>query len=92
MSTVNIHQVKLKTRKEMERTIPRERLGWWHDVCPGGRLTLRDATEADLNRCHLREGSSRNPADYLCELPKDGSLVFKAAIAHMATYQVPVTA
>ena len=48
VAIVNIHQVTLKSRKEMERTIPRERLGWWHDVCPGQHMTLRDATSADL--------------------------------------------
>lgn len=87
--TINVHQVKLKTRKEMERTIPREKLGWWHDVCPGQRLTLRDATEADIARCTTRKGSSTNPADYLCELPDDGSLVNKLAIASMSTYAIP---
>ncbi|HBO82073.1 hypothetical protein [Cupriavidus sp. UBA2534] len=88
-ATANIHQVKLKTRKEMERTIPREKLGWWHDVCPGQRLTLRDATEADIARCMMRKGSSLDPADYLCELGEDGSLVNKLAIDSMHTYAVP---
>lgn len=87
---MNIHHVKLKSRREMERTIPREKLGWWHDVCPGERLVLRDARDSDLARCILREGSSRNPSDYLCELPESGSLVFKAAIAHMTTIEMPV--
>ena len=90
-TSVNIHQVKLKNRREMERTIPRGQLGWWHDVCPGQRLTPRDATAADVARCMLREGTSRNPADYFCELPANGSLVSKLAIAHITTYAVPVT-
>lgn len=88
--TVNIHQVKLKTRKEMERTIPRERWGWWHDVCPGQHMTLRDATAADLARCSLKSGSSMQPQDYLCELPEDGSLIHRDALQHCRTFAVPV--
>ncbi|VFR80939.1 hypothetical protein RAN3_2491 [plant metagenome] len=88
-ASVNIHSVKLKTRKEMEATIPRERLGWWHDVCPGQQMMLRDATEADLARCMLRNKDSAKPEDYLCELPADGSLVSKAALKHCRTIRVP---
>ena len=76
-----IYTAKLKTRKQMERDIPRNELGWWHDVCPGQTLELRDATEADLARCHLREGTSKDPADYLCETFENGSLVSRKAVA-----------
>lgn len=76
-----IYTAKLKTRREMERDIPRNELGWWHDVCPGQTLELRDATEEDLARCHLREGVSRDPAHYLCENFERGSLVSRKAIA-----------
>jgi hypothetical protein len=76
-----IYTAKLKTRKEMDRTIQRGLLGWWHDVCPGQTLEVRDATAADLARCSLREGSSMDPADYLCENFDRGSLVLREAIA-----------
>lgn len=76
-----IYTAKLKTRKEMERDIPRNELGWWHDVCPGQTLELRDATADDLARCSLGEGRSRDPAEYLCENFERGSLVSRKAIA-----------
>lgn len=76
-----IYTAKLKTRKEMERTIQTGLLGWWHDVCPGQTLELRDATHEDLARCSLKPASSRDPADYLCENFDRGSLVLKQAIA-----------
>jgi hypothetical protein len=76
-----IYTAKLKTRKEMERTIQRGLLGWWHDVCPGQTLEVRDATAADLARCSLKEASSRDPADYVCENFERGSLVLREAIA-----------
>lgn len=75
-----VYLAKLKSRTEMERTIPRNDLGWWHDVSPGGTLVLRNATEADLARCTLREGTSRNPDDYLCETCEKGSLVNRKAV------------
>jgi hypothetical protein len=84
-SVVNIHQVKLKSRKEMDRTIPRERMGWWRDVSPSERMVLRDATVADLARCHLRDGDTRSPEDFLCELPADGSLVSREALEFCRT-------
>ncbi len=90
--TMNIHQVKLKTRKQMERTIPRERLGWWHDVCPGERMVLRDATAADLVRCIRKEGDTRGPESFLCELPANGSLISLDAIATRYTVAVPIPA
>jgi hypothetical protein len=76
-----IYLAKLKTRKEMERDIPRHDLGWWHDVCPGQTLELRDATAADLARCSLRDRASKDPADYLCETFETGSLVHRKAVA-----------
>ncbi|MFQ1084919.1 hypothetical protein [Bordetella trematum] len=88
----NVHLVKLKSRKEMEATIPRDHLGWWHDVCPGQHMTLRDATADDLARCTLNGNRSKNPADYLCELPATGSLISKAAIKHCSTYAIEAIA
>ena len=76
-----IYTAKLKTRREMDRTIQRGLLGWWYDVCPGKKLELREATHEDIARCSLREGSSRDPADYLCENFDRGSLVLREAIA-----------
>lgn len=76
-----IYSAKLKTRKEMERTIQQGLLGWWYDVCPGQTLEVRDATAADLARCSLRDRDSANPADYLCENFERGSLVHRDAVA-----------
>lgn len=43
------YTAKLKTRAQIDREIPRERQGWWRDVCPGKTLfNLRDATAEDL--------------------------------------------
>lgn len=78
---MNVYKARLKTRKEMDATIPREDMGWWHDVCPGETLTLRDATAEDISRCHLKEHSSRDPADYFCEPSQHGALVNKVAVA-----------
>ncbi|ABO59840.1 hypothetical protein BSFA1_80710 (plasmid) [Burkholderia sp. SFA1] len=80
MNPPRIFRAKLKSRREMERDIPRNALGWWHDVCPGKTLYLRDATERDLARCIRNPGTSIEPTDYWCELPEDGSLVNKLAI------------
>ncbi|MBN3839318.1 hypothetical protein [Burkholderia sp. Ac-20349] len=82
-----LYKATLKTRAEMERDIPRELLGWWHDVCPGATLTLRDATADDVARCTLVESASRNPADYLCENFDRGCLVNRAAIADLQEIQ-----
>lgn len=76
-----MYSAKLKTRKQLDAEEARDAKGWWYDVCPGATLQLRDATESDISRCFLREGSSRNPADYLCELPADGALVARIAIS-----------
>lgn len=79
------YTAKLKTRKQMEADIPRDRLGWWHDVCAGKTLrNLRAATKEDLQRCCMKEGSSRNPDDYLCENIPSGSLVSREAIAQLS--------
>lgn len=76
------YTAKLKTRRQMDREIPRNRLGWWYDVCPGKTLTnLREATTDDLDRCFMRVAGSRNPSDYLCENFEGGCLVSREAIA-----------
>ncbi|GAB7548728.1 hypothetical protein [Cupriavidus sp. CuC1] len=57
--------------------------------------TYRPATislESHFPRCNRKEGSSPNPADYLCELPEDGSLINRAAIAFIRTIAVPLPA
>lgn len=78
------YTAKLKTREQMERDIPRAQWGWWINVCPGETLQLRDATEEDLARCILEEGSSRNHEDYLCESkPEHGWLVLRDAVAEI---------
>jgi len=77
---MKLYRAKLKSRKRIMAEIPREQQGWWADVCPGKTLTLRDATAADLARCFINEGQSRNPADYLCEDFEGGCLVRSIAI------------
>lgn len=81
-----IYEAKLKTRQQMQRDIPRADLGWWHDVCPGQTLEVRDATAEDLARCSLREGRSRDPADYLCENIERGSLIHRKAVARLTPW------
>lgn len=76
-----IYEATLKTRKQIEAEIPREAQGWWADACPGETLELRDATEADIARCVINEGQSRDPKDYMCEPRERGALVLRAAIA-----------
>jgi hypothetical protein len=78
-----LYRATLKSRAQMRADIPVELLGWWHDVCPGVTLVLREATAADIERCHVREGTSRDPADYLCEVIPSGSLVHRSAIAEL---------
>ena len=77
----------LKTRREMEKEIPRDQWGWWKDACPGQHLLLRRATKEDLARCVLMEHHSRNSDDYMCELSPSGSLVHKVAIKHIVTME-----
>jgi hypothetical protein len=89
-ATANVHMVRFKSRKDMERDIPRERWGWWIDVSAGQRMVLRDATPADVARCILRDGDTRGPDDFFCELPANGSLVSREAVESLHTVAVPV--
>lgn len=73
----------MKSREQMERSFRYDQLGWWHDCCPGMTLTLRQATEEDLNRCWLRKTASRNPDDYMIQPIKNASLIPKKAILKM---------
>lgn len=76
------YTARLKSREQMDREIPLEQQGWWHDCCHGKTLSnLRDATAADLARCIVNEVGSRNPADYLCENIEYGWLVRRDAVA-----------
>ena len=73
----------IKQRRRIEREVPRRTQGWWADVCPGKTLQLRAASAVDIARCFIREGESRDPTDYLCELPADGALVHRSAISRL---------
>lgn len=75
-------KVILKSRFEMNKEFKKDRynLGWWHDVCPGDELEVRQATRADLARCKLDDRSSKNPRDYYCEDFENGSLINKRAV------------
>lgn len=81
------YRATLRTRANLEVQRDQEGYtdawGWWCDICPGATLTLREATDADMARCSLRGGSSRNLQDWLCELGPQGCLVSKKAIAHL---------
>lgn len=77
------YKCKLKTRKNLEKDIPRKRWGWWIDICPGKTLTLRQATASDLRRCSLSDGDERPPSAFMCELSERGSLVSKEAIEYV---------
>lgn len=81
------YRATLRTRADLEAQRDQEGYtdawGWWCDICPGATLTLREATDADMARCSLRGGSSRNLQDWLCELGPQGCLVSKKAIAHL---------
>lgn len=83
MSELKLYRAKLKTRKQIMAEIPREQQGWWADVCAGETLYLRDATEADLERCNLGASAPRNVHEYLCENIERGSLVRRIAIAEL---------
>jgi len=80
---VQTYKARLKTRAQIERDIPRVDHGWWRDVCPGRTLTLRDATQADLDRCYVQEERRQSPQDYLCEAFDGGCLVLRAAVAKL---------
>lgn len=77
------YKATLKSRTQIMTEIPREKQGWWADVCPGETLILRDATAEDIHRCCISEGQSRDPADYLCETFPRGSLVSRLAIKRL---------
>ena len=74
------YKCKLKSRKQMEKEISRDKWGWWIDICPGKTLELREATQDDLNRCILDNFENPKPEQFMCEIPKRGSLVNKEAI------------
>lgn len=80
---LQVYRCKIKSRKQIDREIPRELQGWWADVAAGQKLLLRQAVQSDLDRCNLGGKRSRNPADYMCETHTYGSLVSKVALEYM---------
>lgn len=80
---LQVYRCKIKSRKQIDREIPRELQGWWADVAAGQKLLLRRAVQSDLDRCTLGGKRSRNPADYMCETHTNGSLVSKVALEYM---------
>lgn len=91
------YSAKLKTRRQLEAIKAEhghtEAWGWWADVCPGQTLQLRDATAEDVARCYIRDGESRDPKDWLCELFERGALVARSAVASLTPNSpVPATA
>ena len=80
---VQVYRCKIKSKKQIDKEIPREQQGWWADVAAGQKLLLRQAVQSDLDRCTLGGKRSRNPADYMCETENHGSLVSKVALEYM---------
>lgn len=72
---------KLKTRKQMDEAFGEDPLGWYYDVCHGDTLKLKQATQADLERCIGTKG--KNPDGYMVEIFERGCLVDKRAIKKM---------
>lgn len=77
------YRCKIKSRKQIDKEIPRDQQGWWADVAAGQKLLLRPAVQADIDRCHLGGRRSKNPDDYMCETQTNGSLVSKIALEYM---------
>ena len=77
------YRCKIKSRKQIDKEIPRDQQGWWADVAAGQKLLLRPAVQADIDRCHLGPCRSKNPDDYMCETQTNGSLVSKIALEYM---------
>ena len=77
------YRCKIKSRKQIDKEIPRDQQGWWADVAAGQKMLLRPAVQADIDRCHLGPLRSKNPDDYMCETQTDGSLVYKIALEYM---------
>ena len=80
---LQVYRCKIKSKKQIDKEIPREQQGWWADVAAGQKLLLRQAVQSDLDRCTLGGKRSRNPADYMCETQTNGSLVSKVALEYM---------
>ena len=77
------YRCKIKSRKQIDKEIPRDQQGWWADVAAGQKLLLRPAVQADIDRCHLGGRRSKNPDGYMCETQTNGSLVSKIALEYM---------
>ena len=84
---LQVYRCKIKSKKQIDKEIPREQQGWWADVAAGQKLLLRQAVQSDLDRCTLGGKRSRNPADYMCETENHGSLVSKVALEYMTPEQ-----
>ena len=80
---LQVYRCKIKSRKQIDKEIPREQQGWWADIAAGQKLLLRQAVQSDLDRCTLGGKRSRDPADYMCETQTNGSLVSKVALEYM---------
>lgn len=87
---MTLYRAKIKTRAQIHADIPRQLHGWWRDVCAGQTLILRDATQADLDRCYLPADSNLTPDDYLCENFEGGCLVLRSAVASMTRIPAPI--
>ncbi len=87
VAMTQVYRCKIKSRKQIDREISRDKQGWWADISAGQLICLRQATKADLDRCTLNEAHSKDPEDYMCETHTNGSLVSKVALEYMNAEQ-----
>jgi hypothetical protein len=87
VAMTQVYRCKIKSRKQIDREIPRDKQGWWADISAGQLIRLRQATKADLDRCTLNGAHSKDPEDYMCETHTNGSLVSKVALEYMNAEQ-----
>ena len=80
---LQVYLCKIKSKAQINKEIPREKQGWWADVAPSSLIRLRQATQADIDRCTLNDAHSKDPAEYMCETFKNGALVSKIALEWM---------
>lgn len=78
-----VYQAGLKTKERMKRDIPPDQWGWYVDVAGSQKIMVRDATAADLKRCTLKPEHPQDPAAWLCEVCKGGSLIDRRAVQEL---------
>lgn len=80
LDTTKIFSCLMKSREEMQKDIPENLLGWWHDIFPGKVVKLRQATAEDMKRSWVRSFAPKNAEAYMVEPHERGCLILKDAI------------